>query len=314
MHRTADLSILIVSWNCREELRACLESTTALCGELEAETILIDNASDDDSVAVIRREFPHVTTIENQENVGFARAVNQGLRACKGRQIVLLNPDVVVADGALEAMVRFLDSHDRVGAVGPRILREDGRPDYAHSPKRWPTLWDDLRCALGLHPRVYSQVHASIASLREHGRAVDVLPGTCLMVRWQAITQVGNLDEGFFLFSEDVDWCTRLRGHGWEVRWWPGAVVVHGRIGRSVSEWPRVTVEGKISRDRLYRKYRGEAYARCYRSLMGGEALAKGSAWAVLSVLPVGGEAWRGKCREHRVLHSQVLRWALRAG
>jgi len=312
MNRNANLSVLIVSWNECGILRRCIGSVIDQSEEVEIEIIVVDNASGDGSVAMVRREFPHVTVIENNENLGFARAVNQALRCSRGRYVFVFNPDAVVADRALDRMMRFLDSHPDVGAVGPRLVREDGQPDYLHSPKRFPTLWDDLREALRLRPRVYVEALGEDRSVLEDGRAVEVMPGGCLMVRMEAIEETGELDERFFVFGEDVDWCTRLRQAGWEVRWWPGVTVVHAhRAGPSVSRWPWMSLQGRISRDELYRKYRGEAYAWRYRLLVGTVALMKGLVWAVLGMVP-GGVAWQRNCDVHRALHARIIRWALR--
>ena len=104
---------------------------------------------------MLRRDYPRVIVVESEENLGFARAVNQGLRLTNSRHVVLRNPDSVVLDRALDHMVDFLDSHPGVGAVGPRIIRSNGQPDYAHSPKRFPTLWDDLMKVARIRPRGY---------------------------------------------------------------------------------------------------------------------------------------------------------------
>jgi len=306
-----DLTVLIVSWNGREVLQRCLESVIAEAGEVQTKIIVVDNASDDDSVAMVRREFPHVTVIENDENLGFARAVNQGLRLSAGRDVLLLNPDAVVMDRALEYMVCFLDSHPSVGAVAPRVVQWDGQVDHLHSPKRFPTWKDDLREALRRRPRHCTEPAIADRSWVEDGQAVDVVPGTCMMVKRQAIEEVGELDERFFLFSEDVDWCFRFQQAGWEVRWWPGATVMHGHIERSAMEWPRVSLEGIVSRDKLYRKYRGEAYAWRYRILVGTAALMKVAAWVMLSFLR-GETVWRRNCKIHLDHHVRVARWVLR--
>ena len=309
-----DLSVVVVNWNSCEELRACLGSVISQSERAQPEIIVVDNASDDDSLGMLRRDFPPVMVVKNEENLGFARAVNQGLRLSKSRHVVLLNPDSVVLDQALDQMVGFLDSHPCVGAVGPRIICSNGEPDYAHSPKRFPTLWDDLLKIARIRPRGYYRPDLSDPSLLEDGQVVDALPGTCLMARRETIAQVGEFDEQFFLFGEDVDWCLRLWHAGWEVRWWPRVTVTHGHIERSSAEWPRITMEGVVARDQFYRKHRPGVCAWGHRVLAGIGAVAKLSIWFVLSGLPSGNPTWRRSCRQHRTLHAGILRWVVGRG
>ena len=314
MDRSVDLSVVVVNWNSCEELRACLGSVISQSEHAQLEIIVVDNASDDGSLGMLRREFPRVVVVESEANLGFARAVNQGLRLIRSRHVVLLNPDSVVLDRALGRMVDFLDSHPCVGAVGPRIICSTGGPDYAHSPKRFPTLWDDLLKVARIRPRGYHRPDLSDPSVLKDGQVVDALPGTCLMVRREALAKVGELDEQFFLFGEDVDWCLRLWQAGWEVRWWPRVTVRHGHIERSSAEWPRITMEGVVARDQLYRKHRPRVCVQGHRLLVGMGAIVKLTIWFVLSGLPSGNPTWRRSCQQHRALHAGILRWALGRG
>ncbi len=223
-----DLSIVIVSYNTRDILRDCLASLAEGCAGAIAETLVVDNASPDGSADMVAAEFPDVILIRNPENRGFAAANNIGLARVTGRYPVLLNPDTIVRPGALAELVCFMDDHPLAGYCGPRLLNADG--SHQLSARRFPTLlsagmnmlgWDQRRP----HSRHASDLHAA------HGdrtlMRVGWLTGACLLVRAQAVAQVGQLDEGYFMYFEETDWCKRMHDAGWEGWYVPTAEVVH---------------------------------------------------------------------------------------
>lgn len=229
-----DLSIIIVTWNVKEDVVRCLRSLPEARGELRLEVWVVDNGSSDGSVEAVRRQFPQVHLIANPQNLGFARANNQALRQARGRYILLLNPDTVVHEGALERMVRFMDRHPQVGVLGPQLLNPDGSLQY--SCRRFPSLGAMLFRGtwLGdLVPRTrFEQEYLMADWPHDEPREVDWVSGAAMVVRRAALREVGPLDERFFMYCEDMDWCARFWERGWKVMYFPGAQVTHF-LGRS---------------------------------------------------------------------------------
>ena len=252
-----DLSICIVSWNVAADLRECLESIASQSDDVALEVIVADNASSDDSVDMVRRDFPSVRLIENDGNAGFARAVNQAMEAASGRYLLLLNPDCVVGEGALPRLVEFADSRPDAGLIGPKLLYPDG--SLQHSCRRFPTI----KAAIFRHT-VFGRLLPGAAGPEEDLRAgwdhddvreVDWLSGACLLARRDAVAEVGPLDEGFFWGSEDVDWAYRMHEKNWKVVYFPEATVVHA-VGASTNRVVTKTiVRTHRSMLRLYRKH-----------------------------------------------------------
>ncbi len=235
-----DLSLVLVYYKAREHLRACLPSLPAACAGLSYEVIVVDNASGDGMADELRREFPSVQVLENSENMGFACGVNRGLDHARGRAVALLNPDTKVEPGALSTLVRHLDAHPGVGAAGPKILDPDGSVQL--SCRRFPTHWTGLFNRYSLLTRLFPDNPWSRAYLMldfDHNstRAVDWISGACLVTRRAVIERVGPMDEAFFLFNEDVDWCRRMHDAGYEVVYVPEARCTHA-IGASKGAIP----------------------------------------------------------------------------
>ena len=266
-----DLSIVIVSYNTREFLRACLTSvreSLARSPGLHAETFVVDNASGDGSPAMVAAEFPEVKLIVNAENRGFAAANNLAIRQAGGRHVLLLNADTVVRGDALAQLVALLDRNPRVGAAGPRLLNPDGTRQQ--SVFRFPTLWMSLFDFFPLNHRlVNSRLNGRYPERwHEHVFPVDHPLGACLIVRRAAIDQVGLLDEGFFMYCEEVDWCLRIRQAGWEILYTPAAEVVHYG-GQSTAQFRhRMFVELQRSRLRFFRKHYGRPFVWAHRLIV----------------------------------------------
>jgi N-acetylglucosaminyl-diphospho-decaprenol L-rhamnosyltransferase len=234
-----DCSVVIVNYRTDEVLAECLASLTKTAAPLEFEVIVVDNGG---TLAGggFRERFPQVRLVENRENVGFARAANQGIRLARGRHVLCLNPDTVVHEGALAAMVAYLDAHPGVGAVGARLLESDGTLQY--SCRRFPGYLTIFFGRYALLTRLLPKNAASRDYLyldwdHRSVREVDWVSGACAMVRREVIDTVGGFDEGYFLFVEDMDWCRRIRDRGWLVVYLPDAVVTH-HIGASRGQVP----------------------------------------------------------------------------
>jgi GT2 family glycosyltransferase len=223
-----DLSVIIVTWNTRELLGACLAALPAAVGELKTETWVVDNASSDGTVAMVRERFPEIQVIANLENRGWAGGNNQALKQSAGRTLLLLNADTEPRPGSLAALVRFLDEHPDTGACGPMLLFGDGR--VQGNGRVFPTFWKEFlditglrHLALGAYIRRFGWGREDFTKLAE----VDEVTGSCLMTRREVVEQIGLLDEQFFMYYDEVDWCCRMKAVGWRVFYVPEAQVVH---------------------------------------------------------------------------------------
>ena len=247
------LSVVVVCWNVADLLRDCLNSVAAGVRGLAHEIIVVDNASIDGSASMVRFEFPEVRLIANVDNLGFARANNQGIRASQGSHVVLLNSDTVVSPAALAMLVAFMDAHPEAGVVGPRLLRPDGTAQpYAFGGD--PTLGYLLRRGFYRLLR-RSYLHDwNTNAIQE----VDWVSGACLMVRREAIDQAGLLDENIFMYFEDNEWCLRIRHAGWKVYYDPQAAIVH-LGGKSVAKNPAARRAYSESLRYFYRKHYSRA-------------------------------------------------------
>jgi N-acetylglucosaminyl-diphospho-decaprenol L-rhamnosyltransferase len=258
------IGIVIVSFNTRELLRGCLESLRDCA--LVSRVVVVDNASRDGSAEMVRVAFPGVELAALTENLGFAAGTNAGLRhlldivSQSFDYVLLLNPDTVVHPGAIEALVAFLEAHPRVGAVGPRLLNLDGTVQLAAF--RFPTL---AMTALDLFPpgevlpgRLYnSWWHGRYPAetTAEAPFPIDHPLGACILARRAVVEQVGLLDERFFMYAEEVDWCFRIRAAGWAIWQEPRARVTHVG-GAATSQFrSRMLVALYQSRLRFFRKH-----------------------------------------------------------
>ena len=222
--------MIVVNYNVREFLRQSLLSLRKAVAPLAAEIFVVDNASDDGSVEMIRREFPGVQLIVNRENAGFARANNQALRQASGRFVVLLNPDTVVPEDTFTAIRAFFDKHPETGMVGCKVLNPDGTLQLA-CRRSFPTPWVAFTRLSGvsqLFPKSRWFGRYNLTYLPENETAeVEAISGSFMAVRAQALRQVGLLDERFFLYGEDLDWCFRMRAAGWKIHYFPGTQIIH---------------------------------------------------------------------------------------
>ena len=258
-----DLSVVIVNWNVCDLLRACLASLTQPKDEIaKLEIIVVDNASSDGSVEMVRAEFPQVTLIANRDNRGFTGGNNQGLAAARGRYVMLLNPDTEVLGDALPTLVNHMDAHPDVGLLGPQLFFPAGQ--VQSSRRRFPTLgtlftestWLESVAPSSLLDRFYvlDQPDNSVLD-------VDWVTGAAMLVRPEMVQQVGGLDEGFFMSSEELDWCRRIKAAGWRVVYHPDAHIVHHVGQSSEQEVPARHINFQRSKVRYTRKYHGRRSA-----------------------------------------------------
>jgi len=269
-----DLSVIIVNWNVRDLLRRCLHSILANLPACQLEIIVVDNGSTDGSPEMVRTEFPQVHLMANPDNRGFTAANNQGLAVARGRYVLLLNPDTEVVGDALETLVAFADVHPDVGVVGPQLLNPDGT--VQSSRRRFPTLATALLESTWLQPYAPRRLLARYYVLDrpdDEVQDVDWVTGAALMARREAVEQVGPLDEGFFMYSEELDWCRRFRAAGWRVVYLPTARVIHHEGKSSEQVLPARHIHFQTSKIRYFRKYHGPAAAEALRWFLLGNYL-----------------------------------------
>ena len=231
------LSVVFLSYNTRDLTRQALNSVLAAAEGLEAEIFVVDNASADGSADMVAEEFPQVKLVCNEANVGFSAGNNVALRQVTGEYALLINTDTIVRRDALHAMVEFLDAHPEAGACGCKILDPDGTLQL-DSRRGFPTPLAAFCKMSGLsrlfpkHPLMarYHLTHLDPEQTAE----IEVLSGSCMMVRKAAMDQVGLLDEDYFMYGEDIDWCYRFHQAGWKIYYLPTTAIIHfrGESGR----------------------------------------------------------------------------------
>ncbi len=249
-----DLSIIIVNWNTKELLLPCVKSVLESGQGISSELIVVDNGSWDGSGDEVRKTFPFIQFVENEKNLGFAKAVNQGLRKASGRYILLLNPDTEVKNGAIHELLSFMESHSGTGVAGAQLLNSDGSKQ--NSIANFPSLATELlnkRFLRWLFPKRFPGKERSYSEPVE----VDSVIGACMMVRRDALDQVGFLDEDYFLFLEETDWCYRMKRGGWKICHVPQADVYHFQGKSAEAERKRAKVEYYRSRYHFFKKNRG---------------------------------------------------------
>ena len=260
------LSIVIVSWNTCDLLFNCLESICHPPLDLDFEAIVVDNASNDGSREMVTDRFPEVKLISNSNNPGFAYANNQALRQCSGDLVLLLNADTVVKLGAIETMVNFIESNPDVGIVGARLLNPDGSLQESAYPE--PTLSREFWRLFHLDKLWYYGTYPMKSWNHNEPRKVDILKGACLLIRSDALEDVGLFDEDYFIYSEEVDLCTRMQNSGWSLYWLPSAEVIHygGQSTQQVAEEMFVRLyQGKIQ---YFRKHNSTQAVTLYKMIL----------------------------------------------
>ncbi len=225
-----DLSIIVLNYNTKQLTLNCLESIRNSVTEYLYEIILVDNHSTDGSIEAFERHYPEIELIRNQVNVGFSKGNNQAMKIARGRYVLLLNSDTIVNSDTLDVMLQFMDQQPTVGAAGCKVVLPDGSLDKA-CRRGFPTPSASFYYAFGfakLFPRVprFNQYQLSYLD-PDQDYPVDCLVGAFMMVRREVIDQVGMLDEDFFMYGEDIDWCYRIKEAGWGIHYYPYTEIVH---------------------------------------------------------------------------------------
>jgi GT2 family glycosyltransferase len=284
------VTVVIVNWNTADFTRRCIESVAATTS-VPYEIVLVDNASSDDSVGLIRASFPWVRLVQNSSNLGFARANNQVLREATTEFVLLLNPDTVVHRGAIDGMVRFLREQPRAAAVGCMLLNEDGslQPSCRSFPTPLKHLGEVLRLPrLCRHVPILSRQYV-LAWKHDEVREVDWVSGAALMMRQEAIRDVGVLDEDYFMYGEELDWCFRARRGGWLIYYMPNAKVTHFGGRSTALAAPAMFVHSYRSLLHFYRKFYSPVSVAWLRSVIA--LRMAGRTVKVLMVAPPGSRA-----------------------
>jgi GT2 family glycosyltransferase len=265
-----DISVVIVNWNGRDLLLECLKSIED--DELDArlEIIVVDNGSTDGSVEAVEREFPAVKVIKNDENLGFSRANNIGIRHCSGRYISLVNSDVEVLPGCLESLMQLCDAHADIGLAGPKVLRPDGSAQV--SCGKLPSFGGAfLDAALPLGAVRRSRFLIRLLGLRSEFEGltdVQMLSGCFWFARREAVDEVGLLDERFFIYSEDSDWCKRFHESKWRIVFFPDAAAIHLGEGSSSIAPVKFYLEMQKARFAYWEKHHGVVGKAYYASML----------------------------------------------
>ena len=250
------LSVIVVGYNGRDLVSRCLESVMADVGDLDAEVTVVDNASHDGTPAMVAERFPSVHLIANDENVGYGRALNQGIAVARGRYVLVMNQDIAVRPGALRALIDFADTHPAAGAVGARLEYEDGR--FQHSAFRCP---DWKQAFFGFFDGLVlldSEINGRYPLDQLHRAfVVEHLLGACLLLRREAIEQVGAFDPTFFMYYEETDLCVRLTRAGWRNYYVPAARAMHVSAASTSQASEKMSVEFHRGQAIFYRRHRG---------------------------------------------------------
>lgn len=268
-----DVSILILNYNTCRLTMDCIRSVYESDTNYSYEIILIDNNSRDDSVEQISRAFPNLMLIANSENVGFARGNNQGMEAASGRYVLLLNSDTVIRRDTLETMVSFMDSRPDLGASGCKVILPDGSLDKA-CKRGFPTPEASFYYAFGFSKLFPDKPKFNGYQLGyldpDQDYPVDCLVGAFMLVRRETIEQVGGLDEQFFMYGEDLDWCYRIKEAGWGIYYYPATSIVHLKGGSARRRPFKIVYEFHRAMILFHRKH----YRKQYNSMINGAVYA----------------------------------------
>jgi len=282
------VSIIIVNWRTPRLLAACLDSLSLDRGHAQFEFIVVDNHSDDGSIEILAQQYPFVQVIANSENVGFSKACNQAIPLAQGKYVLLLNPDTVVAQGAVSALADFMEADNDCGATGPKVLNPDGTLQLA-CRRSFPdpvAAFFRITYLSRLFPRHrllarYNLTYADPEATLE----VDALSGSCMMVRREVVDVVGLLDEDIFMFGEDIDWCWRIKQAGWKICYFPSAVVYHYHGAASRLRPVGTTINLHKGMEVFYRKHMAPKYWPVFNALVYTAIWCRAAVFVVLRIL-----------------------------
>lgn len=304
-----DLSIVIVNWNTREMLRDCLQSVFDNIGALEAEVFVVDNASEDGSPDMVVTNFPQAILICNAENRGFATANNQALASARGEYVLLLNSDTLVHGTVLESSQQYMNAHPDVGVLGCRVHNADGSLQITCS--KWPSLVNLALLTSGLWKLpgpAFLDRYRMTRWDRTDARSVDVVSGCYMFVRASAMHEVGLLDESFFFYGEETDWCRRFQDADWQLQFAPVGAITHyggGSVKRLNHRRDVMLTEATV---RLHRKHGGLAAALACWAMLVIFNFSRATFWSIASLLR--GSRARERARHfRRVVAASARTW-----
>lgn len=225
-----DLSVIIISYNEKELLKKCLRSVLLSQTDFSFEVIVTDSGSVDGTAAMVREEFPHVRLLDNQKNLGFSKGNNVAIKIATGRLVLLLNADTEIRPDTLDLSVKYMDAHPDVGAMGGKVLLATGELDPS-ARRKFPNPVNSFLRLFGLKKLSDYNINAPIDEEME----VDAIMGAYFMTRRDVIDRVGMLDEEFFMYGEDLDWCWRIKKAGYKIMYYPAAEIIHYKYGASKS-------------------------------------------------------------------------------
>ncbi len=251
-----DISIIIVNWNTRELLQSCLESIYKTIRNISYEIIVVDNASRDESVAMVREKYPEVRLIQNEENRGFGAANNQAMRIMTGRYALLLNSDTVLTENAVRELYAFMETHSEAAMACGQLLNADGSKQ--NSIASFPNLFT-LITNTSLLEYLFPKSYPSKRYHHEEPIEVDSCIGACLLVRKKAIEEAGMFDERYFFFFEETDWAYKMKEAGWKIFHVPSAFIYHFQ-GQSIGRDIQSRIEFYRSRYQFFRKWKSRSY------------------------------------------------------
>ena len=251
-----DVAFIIVTWNAKDLLLDCLDSLYKQVGQIDYEVIVVDNGSHDGTVEAVTQRFEQANVIANEENCGFAAANNQGLQKMTSRYAVLLNSDTIVLRGTFERLTKFLDDNPKAGVVGPQLVNKDGsKQNCFHN---YPSLATEI-IGLGLLKSIFPDKYPSKRQKYSEPLETDAILGACLMVRKEVVDQIGYMDDGYFFFLEETDWCFRMKNAGWKIYHIPDVKIIHLHGESTKKKVPVETwVEYYRSNYRFFKKNRGD--------------------------------------------------------
>ncbi len=275
-----DLSIILVSLNNKGYLDPCLESLLKGGQESSFDVVVVDNGSSDGSQQMLQEKYPEVMRIQNSSNVGLGRASNQGIRATQGRYVLLLNDDTLVNGRSLDILLRFLDDTPEAGAVGGQLLNDDSSVQACYN--NFSSLREEFLIATRLGEILWPGYPAIMVGDRVS--QVSWMSSACLMLRREALDQVGLLDEEYFIYGDEADLQYRLQIAGWTAYYLPQATTIHFG-GRSMERWPRrkMVYRGKML---FYQKNYGPIRTNALRIMLGALSLVKLAVWGVQALFP----------------------------
>ncbi len=252
----------------------CLQSIYEHAAGVDFDIWVVDNASEDDSVDVIRAVFPNINLIRNESNEGFARANNRAMCASRGRYMLLLNSDATATPGAIQELVNLAEAQPRAGITGAQLAYPDGSFQASYTP--FPVLWQEFLILTGLGRMLFGRWYPSRGPETAKGpRQVDYVSGACLLVRRKAYDQVGGMDENYFMYAEEVDWCYSMKQAGWQVWYQPLARILHHGGASSHQRQPQCEADLYRGRVRFFRKHHGNRAAVSLKALIFGITTAK---------------------------------------